>query len=84
MSIWHKEVTRVNGSLMAYVEVQNDYTGGIRKGLKEIHVDGNRYFCRADGGRVDVTNERESYLNHESTVAAALKIYKQNSWLGGK
>lgn len=40
MSIWHKEVVRIDGELMAYVGVQDDYYGTIRYGLRNIHLTG--------------------------------------------
>lgn len=49
MSIWDTEIVRVDGELKAYVKVQNEIKGGITGCLRNIHLDGNRYYCRADG-----------------------------------
>lgn len=80
MSIWHKEVIKVNGTLKAYVEVQNDYTGAIVGGLREIHEDGLNKYVRADGNRVDVTEECNALAKYEETVKDALKFYKNNHY----
>lgn len=81
MSIWHKEVVRVKGDLMAYVEIQNDWTGDIRGGLRELHIDGDRYYVRADGNRVDVTDDRQKMLDYEDKVKRALKIMRDNNFM---
>ena len=80
MSIWHKEVLRVNGSLKAYIEVQNDWNGAIIGGLRDIHLDGDTYFARADGMRVNVTEDRDRYLQHEDTVKTALEWYHKTKF----
>lgn len=80
MSIWHKEVVKVNGRLMAYVETQNEYTGATKGGLREIHVDDNRYFCRADGQRVDVTEDRERCIDYENRCKIALDWYSRTKF----
>lgn len=81
MSIWYKEVVRVKGCLMAYVEVQNDWTGYVRRVFREIHIDGDRYYVRADGQRIDVTSEREKTLSYEDKVKRALKIIRDNNFM---
>lgn len=58
MSIWHKEVVRIDGDLKAYIGVQNDYTGAIKYSLREIHLDGDTYYCRADGQRICLNDAR--------------------------
>ena len=80
MSIWHKEVVRVDGDLKAYIGVQNDYTGQIRYSLRDIHLDGNTYYCRADGQRVFLNTERENWLRHEDEVKSALAWYKKTKF----
>lgn len=80
MSIWHKEVIRVNGNLMGYIEVQDDYTGHVRPGLRELHLDGNRYYCIADSQHIDVTSEREKLLNYESKCRSAIEWYNKTKF----
>lgn len=80
MGIWHKEVIRVNGDLKAYIEVQDDYTGSIRGGLRDIHLDGNTYFVRADGKRIIVTEERQALLNYEDKCKNAIKWYDSTAY----
>ena len=80
MSIWHKEVLRVDGDLKAYIEVQDDFTGNIRGGLRDIHLEGNTYFARADGNRVNVTEARDNFLRYESKVKDALEWYNKTKF----
>ena len=80
MSIWHKEVVRVDGSLKAYIVVQNDFTGALIGGLREIHLDGDSYYARSDGMRVNVTEDRERYLRHEDEVKTALEWYHKTKF----
>lgn len=81
MSLWHKEVTRLNGDLKAYVEVQNDYTGSIRCDLRTIHEADGKYYVIADGGHIDVTNERTNYLNYEERARKGIRLLNSNSWI---
>lgn len=80
MSIWHKEILRVDGDLKAYIEVQDDYTGNIRGGLRDIHLEGNNYYVRADGNRVDVTEARDNFLRYEDKVKSALDWYNKTKF----
>lgn len=80
MSIWHKEVIRVNGDLKAYIGVQNDWTGNVRYGIREIHLEGNSYYAMADGKHVDVTKLRDAYIAHEKKVEDALKWYEKTKF----
>jgi len=80
MSIWHKEVVRVNGRLMAYVEIQNEYTGATKGGLRDIHLDGNTYYCRADGQRINLNNDVEKAKMHEDKVKTALEWYNKTKF----
>lgn len=80
MSIWHKEVVRIDGDLKAYVEVQDDYSGSIRGGLRDIHLEGNNYYVRADGNKVDVTEARNNFLAYESKVKSALDWYNKTKF----
>lgn len=75
MSIWHKEVVRVDGELKAYVGVQNDYTGSIRYDLRNIHLSGDTYYCIADGRHVDLNAERRKLLEYEDKCQRAIKWY---------
>lgn len=77
MSIWHTEIVRVNGNLKAYIEIQNDYTGSTKGYLRELHLDGNEYFCRADGHRVPMTKEREKFLIYEARERCAMELYNE-------
>lgn len=80
MSIYHKEVLRVDGSLKAYIVVQNDWSGATIGGLRDIHLEGDTYYARADGNRVNVTKDRERYLRHEDEVKTALEWYHKTKF----
>lgn len=82
MSIWHKEIVKVNGRLKAYVEVQNDFSGEIRGGLREIHEKDGKRTCIADGGTISLDDEYRNYARRESQIEKALKLYRDNSWIG--
>ena len=72
MSIYNSEIVRVDGSLKAYIEVQNDWTGNIRYRLCTIHIDGDDYYCIADGRRVILNDERRRVLDREDEIKRAL------------
>lgn len=84
MSIWYKEVIRVNGDIKAYIEIQNEYTGSISCGIREIHLDGNQRYCRADGQKINVQTQYENLLRHEDRVRQGLKLLDSNSWINGR
>lgn len=69
MSVYSKEIVRCNGDLKVYVRIQNDYTGQIMEGIRNIFdKDGRKYF-HADGCKHDITDlvndelMREEYKN---------------------
>ena len=80
MGIWHKEVVRVNGELKAYIGVQDEWTGNVRYSLRDIHCDGDIYYCRADGTRVCVNDARRQCLEHEDLVKSALDWYRKTKF----
>lgn len=80
MAIWHKEVVRVDGDLKVYIKVQDDYYGTIKGSLRDIHLDGDMYYCRADGHRIDVTDARRNFLAYEDKVKSALDWYDKTSF----
>lgn len=82
MSIWHKEVIKVNGLLKAYVEVQNDYSGEIRSGLREIHEKDGKRTCTADGTTVSLDEEYRNYICKEQETEKALRLLRENPWAG--
>lgn len=77
MSIWYKEIVKVHGELKAYVEVQNEWSGAIRGGLREIHHSNEGYWCTTDGKRVMLTHERQDFLDKEDYVKRATEYYKK-------
>ena len=78
MSVWHCELVRVDGELMAAVRIQDDWTGIIRTNLRKIHLDPktNHYWFSSEGQRVNVTEMREKFLREEDHIKEALKWYK--------
>ena len=80
MSIYGVECVRLNGDIMAYVRVQNDLSGSIRGGLRDIHLDGNGYYCRVDGMRVNVTKQRQQLLDYENKCKTAIDWYNKTKF----
>ena len=80
MSVYSIECTRLNGDIMAYVRVQNDWTGAILGQVKKIFLDGDNYYCHADGNRVIVNEQRQRFLDYESRVRTALDWYNKTKF----
>ena len=77
MSIWHKEVIRVRGDLKAYVEVQNDWTGSITGGLRNIHDKNGHKYVIADTQHIDITEEYNSQIRYEESIKEAFEFKKR-------
>lgn len=77
MSVHDIQIARLGYDLKAYVEIQDDYYGTIRSGLRTIFLDGNKYYINADGHRVDVTRKREEFLVREQYTNSAVEHYKK-------
>ena len=80
MGVWHKEVIRLNGRLLAYIEMQDDWTGNITKHIREIYCKDNMYYCNVLKQVVPVNNEREAFLVHEDAVRSALDWYNKTKF----
>ena len=80
MSIYSTEITRLNGDLMAFVRIQNDWTGQIRGRIATVISQNGRKHIVADGQRKDVTIKCEDFLRKEAQVKAALDWYKKTKW----
>ena len=80
MGIWHKQVVRLNGDLMAYIEHQDDWTGRITKHIRAIKLDGNTYYCNFMGQRVTVNAEREDFTHEEETNKIARDWYRKTKF----
>lgn len=80
MSIWHKEIIRLDGTLYAFVKIQDDYTGAIKRDIRDIHIEGNNYYIVADGGHVNVNEAREQFLQYEDRVRTALDWYRKTKF----
>ena len=80
MSVHNIQITRLNCMLMAYVEIQNDWTGQIRGRIATIVNSKGRKHIVADGSKHDVTILVEDYIRKEEQIKEALKWYKQTKW----
>ena len=80
MSIYSTEITRLNGDLMAYVRIQNDWTGQIRGRIATVISQKGRKHIVADGQKKDVTIQCEDFLRKEEQIKAALDWYKKTKW----
>ena len=76
MSLYEYQVVRVGSQLMAYVEIQNDYTGQTVKSLKKVYTKENEYFLRADGRIHNITNAVKRLLQQEDKIKKALAFYE--------
>ena len=80
MSVYSKEICRLNGDIKVYVRVQNDYTGQILEGIRNVFSDGDRKYFHADGCKHDVTAMIEDFRRKEYMTKAALKWYKETKF----
>ena len=80
MSIHDIEITKLNGDYMAYVRIQNDWTGQIRGRIATVVNAKGRKHIIADGQKKDVTTLVEDYIRKEDQIKEALKWYKQTKW----
>ena len=80
MSVYSREIIRCNGDLKVYVRLQNDWSGQITEGLRNIFSDGNRKYFRAEGCEHDVTTMIEDFRRAEDQIKEALKWYKQTKF----
>ena len=80
MSIYDYEITKLDCMLMAYVRIQNDFTGQIRGRVFTIRRKGGRDYVVADGQRLDVTNKVEEYRRRQERIDDALRWYKQTKF----
>lgn len=78
MSLYDYQVVRVGSQLMAYVEIQNEYTGQTVKSLKKVRNYGDEYFLRADGRIHNITNAVKRLLQQEDKIKKALAFYDRN------
>lgn len=74
MSIWHKECIKVRGQIKCYVEIQNDWTGITLNQIRSIKKEGDRYYIKCDGQKVDVTQEYNKIKEDLDAVDRAKRI----------
>lgn len=80
MGVWTKECVRIDNEIMAAIRYQDDWSGRITLHVRKIHLDGNTYYCRVDGLRVDVTDAREKLIQYEDNCKNALEWYRQTKF----
>ena len=81
MSVYDFELVRCNGDIKVYCRIQNDWTGQIREHIRALinDKDGKCHFI-ADGQRVDVTENKRKFLEHEQYVKDCINWRKQTDW----
>lgn len=78
--IYHKEVVKINCERFGYIEIQNEWTGSVKGRLYTLHLDGNNYYCNADGHRVPMNDEYQAQIRYENKIEDALKWYDQTKF----
>lgn len=61
------EICKLDYTLMAYVKIQNDWTGQVRGRVYTIRRKNGKAYVVADGQRIDVTKELERYEHDRIT-----------------
>lgn len=80
MSLYSLELVRLNGDIKAYVRVQNEWSGQITEGIRNIFHKDDRYYIRVDGQEHKINHERDQFLMHEQHIKDALKWYKETKF----
>lgn len=80
MSIYNYELVRLNGDIKAYVRIQNDWSGQITEGIRNIFLKDNNYYFHADGTTVNVNTRREDFLRREDQIRTALDWYQKTKF----
>ena len=80
MSVYDFEITRLNGELKCYVRIQNDWSGQIRDWLRDIFLDGDTYYCKADGARLNLTTAVRDFKLREDKINTALDWYNKTKF----
>lgn len=82
MSIWHKEIIKVNSKVYAYVEIQNDWTGQITASLRNVRFDTelNYPYCMAEGNKISLIDEFRHYKESESLRKTAIEFFDANRY----
>lgn len=80
MSLYSLELVRLNGDIKAYVRIQNDWSGQITEGIRNIFLKGDRYYINVDGQKHIVNRQREDFLMNEQHIKNALKWYTETKF----
>lgn len=80
MSVYDYEIVKLNGEYKCYVRIQNDWTGQIRDWLRDIFLDGDIYYCRADGQRLNLNAALQKYKLREDEIKTALDWYRKTKF----
>lgn len=80
MSIYNYELTQLNGDIKVFVRVQNDWSGAITEGIRNIFNKNGIYYFRADGQEVNVTEQRAKWIAHEEYIRKAVDWYEKTKF----
>ena len=80
MSLYSLELVRLNGDIKAYVRIQNDWSGQITEGIRNIFLKDDQYYINADGCKHVVNKQRDDFLMKEEHIKDALKWYKETKF----
>lgn len=80
MSIYNYELTRLNGDIKVFVRIQNDWSGAILEGIRNVFNRDGKYYFRADGQAIDITKQREEWLAHEDYLRTAVNWYEKTKF----
>lgn len=80
MSLYDFEITRLNGDLYAFVRIQDEWTGSIKEGLRQIRLDGNKYVFRCETITHNATNQVQKFKMKEDTIKTALDWYNKTKF----
>lgn len=80
MSLYSLELVRLNGDIKAYVRIQNDWSGQITEGIRNIFFKDNRHYINADGCKHIVDKQLDDFRMKEEHIKDALKWYKETKF----
>ena len=80
MSLYSLELVRLNGDIKAYVRVQNDWSGQITEGIRNIFSENGNNYIRVDGQKHYINAELSRFHMNEEHIKDALKWYKETKF----
>lgn len=80
MALYGFEITRLNGDLYAFIRIQDEWTGNITEGIRQVKLDGNDYYFRAETQRHNCTVNVARFREYENKVKSALDWYNKTKF----